>query len=236
MWVTVPPPPPGVPVGPNWHPGRGTPSILSPDRQPTAPRSLRQDRKAQSSLRGHPRPRGSPCPGPICTVTAGVAGQQATCPAGQELPGGLGRAGLAGAGRAGLGRSRGQQGALQERLGDTGLRPQGNCPRQPRSDIGLPAGNHPPPPGPAHPSLAHAHQLTPRAESLSVGHLTLTRAAPGTGHRDSPWATPLLGRGEDELLSLKEGAPFSAGREAGSTAVSLAGHLRNLTPLLPSSV
>lgn len=74
MWVTVPPPSPGFPVGPNWHPGRGTSSILSPARSmPTAPPV---PDTTQSSL-PWPPPAHGPCPGPICTATgAGVRGSR----------------------------------------------------------------------------------------------------------------------------------------------------------------
>lgn len=171
---------PGVPVGPNWHPGRGTSSTLRPDRSmPTAaPVPETRQRSIEQPPAATPSPRPLPWAHLHCDHSRG-AGQQATCPAGRELPGGLGRAGLAEAGRAGLRRRRGQQGALQERLGHRAAGPQGKLPHA--APLRQRPSSRKPPPHPLGP--AHAHQLTPRAESLSVGHLTLTPAAPGTGHR-----------------------------------------------------
>lgn len=173
---------PGVPVGPSWHPGRGRLAFSAPTAQcQQHPRSLRQDRKAQSSLRGHPRPT-VPAWAHHCDRSRGVRGSE---PPAQQA-GIAGRPGKSWLGRSRQGRAGEEQraaGSLAGRLGHRAAGAPGNCPRQPRSDIGLPAGNHPPPPGACPPQPCPAHQLTPRAESLSVGHLTLTRAAPGTGHR-----------------------------------------------------
>lgn len=130
MWVTVPLHPRG-PSRTQLASGQGTSSILSPDRSmPAAPPvpETRQKSTEQPPM-ATPAPRSLPWATSTNDHQLEGGRQQATCPAGQGTlrPG---KAWLGRAGRAGLGRSRGQQGALQERLGHRAAGPQ-SCPRQP---------------------------------------------------------------------------------------------------------
>lgn len=139
MWVTVSPPSPGFPVGPNWHPGRSTSSILSPAHSmPTAPPT-----QHRAASRGRPQPTAL-APGPSALRPEQV------CGAAGRLPG---RAGInRRPGKSWLGRSRQgrageeQRAALQERLGHGAAGPQGKLPRaaplrqQPSSRMPPPRG------------------------------------------------------------------------------------------------
>ena len=188
MWVTVPPPPSGFPVGPNWHPGRGTSSTLSPARSmPTAPPV------PETTQSSRPQPT-APAPGP-----SALRPEQG-CGAAGHLPG---RAGIdRRPGKSWLGRSRQGRAGEEQRAAGSPAGASGTCgcgapgetaPHSPAQTAAFQP--NPPTPGPAHPSCAHPHQLMPRAESR-VGHLRLSQAAPGTGHRGFLPGPCLCRRGE----------------------------------------
>lgn len=205
MWVTVSPPSPGFPVGPNWHPGRSTSSILSPAHSmPTAPPT-----QHRAASRGRPQPTAL-APGPSALRPEQV------CGAAGHLPGRAGidrRPGKSWLGRSRQGRAGEEQRAAGSLAGASGTwgfgAPGETAPRSPAQTAAFQPNA--PTPGTAHPSRAYPHQLMPRAESR-MGHLRLSQAAPGTGHRGF-LPGPCLCQCRDKLLSFKEGAPFSAGRE-----------------------